>query len=99
MSDVERRFHENWLGMVQPVEGLVVSVPVLVDAQCMERLDPSIQARLIELCPPRTRDEAGAREHTVRSVMALLTELLGYHQAVDKETGTGVSCTAMAFWE
>ncbi|MFO0558011.1 MAG: DNA methyltransferase [Polyangiales bacterium] len=80
MSDVERRFHENWLGMVQPVEGLVVSVPVLVDAQCMQRLDPSIQARLIELCPPRARDEAGAREHTVRSVMALLTELLGYHQ-------------------
>ncbi len=31
MSDLETKFHETWLGMVQPVEGLVVSVPVLVE--------------------------------------------------------------------
>ena len=37
MSDADRYFHEVWLGMVQPVDGLVVSIPVLVDAQCMER--------------------------------------------------------------
>jgi hypothetical protein len=34
MSDADRRFHETWLGMVQPIEGLVVSLPVLLDAQC-----------------------------------------------------------------
>ena len=27
--DLEARFHETWLGMVQPVEGLVVSIPVM----------------------------------------------------------------------
>jgi hypothetical protein len=43
MSDVEAKFHEAWLGMVQPIEGLVVSVPVLVDAQCMVRNPPSLQ--------------------------------------------------------
>jgi len=37
MSDADKRFHEQWLGMVQPSEGLVVSLPVLVDAQCAEK--------------------------------------------------------------
>jgi hypothetical protein len=89
MSDVEKRFHESWLGMVQPVEGLVVSVPVLVDAQCMERLAPAMQSKLIELAPPRWSDDqpdkpdakgdVGApRGHTLRSLEALFTELLGY---------------------
>ena len=43
MSDIEKRFHETWLGMVQPIDGLVVSIPVLVDAQCMERQPPETQ--------------------------------------------------------
>ena len=51
MSDIETRFHELWLGMVQPIEGLVVSLPVLVDAQCMQRQPTSVQHRLLELCP------------------------------------------------
>jgi hypothetical protein len=51
VSDLHTRFHEAWLGMVQPTEGLVVSVPVLVDAQCMERHGPGLQERLRELCP------------------------------------------------
>ena len=37
--------------MVQPVEGLVVSIPVLVDAQCMKRQPPSAQQKLLDLCP------------------------------------------------
>ncbi len=47
MSDVERRFHELWLGMAQPYEGLVVSVPVLVDAGVLHRHPPDEQARLV----------------------------------------------------
>jgi hypothetical protein len=46
----EERFHEEWLGLVQPTDGLVVSVPVLVDAQCMSRQPPELQRRLVELC-------------------------------------------------
>lgn len=56
MSEVERRFHEEWLGMVQPAEGLVVSVPVLVDAQCMEKLPREVHVRfLTELVQDRGR--------------------------------------------
>lgn len=51
MSGIDERFHEEWLGMVQPVEGLVVSIPVLVEAQCLSRQAPEMQQRLTELCP------------------------------------------------
>ena len=59
MSDVDRYFHEVWLGMVQPIDGLVVSLPVLVDAQCMERQPPHVQQKLLGLCPPTRMGEAG----------------------------------------
>lgn len=49
--DAHTQFHETWLGMVQPVEGLVVSIPVLVEAQTMERHGPELQDRLQSLCP------------------------------------------------
>ena len=51
MSDVATRFHENWLGLVQPIDGLVVSIPALVAAECMQQLAPAVQKRLVELCP------------------------------------------------
>ena len=47
MSEADRRFHEQWLGMVQPSEGLVVSVPVLVDAQCTEKLPREVHLRFL----------------------------------------------------
>ena len=50
-SDLHTRFHETWLGMVQPVEGLVVSFPVLVESQCMERHGPELQRTFRALCP------------------------------------------------
>ena len=43
MSDQEKRFHEVWMGMVQPVEGLVFSIPALVDAQCFEKQTVQVQ--------------------------------------------------------
>ncbi|MGH9335783.1 MAG: DNA methyltransferase, partial [Vicinamibacteria bacterium] len=51
MTEIETQFHETWLGMVQPVEGLVVSIPVLVDAQCLKRQPPQTQQKLLDLCP------------------------------------------------
>ena len=33
MKDRDVLFHEKWLGLAQPIEGLVFSVPVLADAQ------------------------------------------------------------------
>ncbi|MEY4582211.1 MAG: hypothetical protein RL701_6914, partial [Pseudomonadota bacterium] len=57
MKDAEREFHELWLGMVQPIEGLVVSVPVLQNAQCYERQPPSTQHALLALCARNAKDE------------------------------------------
>jgi len=74
MSDVEREFHETWLGMVQPIDGLVVSVPVLVEAQCMQRQPPATQQRLVELCPPISKKDT-TRE--IRDLGQFLTEILG----------------------
>ena len=78
MSDTDRYFHETWLGMVQPIDGLVVSIPVLVDAQCMERQPPPVQAKLVELCPPTRKGEGGPEGYTVANLQALLSELLGF---------------------
>ncbi|MGE3752772.1 MAG: DNA methyltransferase [Planctomycetota bacterium] len=50
MSSAEVRFHEEWLGMVQPIDGLVVSIPVLVDTECVSRQPPSLQREFLELC-------------------------------------------------
>lgn len=66
MSDLETRFHETWIGMVQPIEGLVVSVPVLVEAQCMHRHPPSFQQFLLDACPPvDVPDPAAAKDAPV----------------------------------
>jgi hypothetical protein len=52
VSSIDERFHEEWLGLVQPVDGLVVSIPVLVEAQCMSRQPAETQRRLADLCAP-----------------------------------------------
>lgn len=70
--DLHSRFHETWLGMVQPVEGLVVSIPVLVEAQTMVRHGPALQEAFQELCPL----EAGVRRY--RDLGELLEQLLGW---------------------
>ncbi len=38
MKDRDVLFHERWLGLAQPIEGLVFSVPVLADAQIAPEL-------------------------------------------------------------
>ena len=77
MSDADTRFHEAWLGMVQPAEGLVVAVPVLVDAQVGTRHKPEFHKEFLELLEPIAEDDGepdgndggggdarGARLHT-----------------------------------
>lgn len=77
MSDVETRFHETWLGMAQPVEGLVVSIPVLVEAQILRRLSPEAQQRLLELCPPVGEARKGeAPERAIGELSEFLSRVL-----------------------
>ena len=44
MKDRDVRFHEEWLGLAQPIEGLVFSVPVLADAQIAPEVRPELSA-------------------------------------------------------
>ncbi|RJS27595.1 hypothetical protein DRW03_03520 [Corallococcus sp. H22C18031201] len=69
-GDVERRYHQTWMGMAQPIEGLVVSIPVLEDAQCMQRLPVSAQSRFVLL--------TGRESPRVTDVPRFLREVLGY---------------------
>src|SRR5512142_3317787 len=71
--DRDIRFHEEWLGLAQPIEGLVFSVPVLADAQIAPEVRPELtqafERQLTSEEPPRIRD-----------LGQLLREFLGYDQ-------------------
>ncbi|MCA9488579.1 MAG: N-6 DNA methylase, partial [Myxococcales bacterium] len=64
------QLHADWLGMLQP-EGLVVSVPVLVEADAYVRQPPETQAALRALCADDRLADRGAFEH-------LLTDAFGW---------------------
>jgi len=86
MSDIERRFHEHWLGLVQPAEGLVVSIPVLVDAQCAEKLSREAHETFLE----EVVDEAGSLRvtdlaHLLESVLDLPPSRFDEGDALPKE--------------
>ncbi len=74
MSDFELEFHTTWLGMAQPYEGLVVSPPVLVDAQCLQKQGPEMQQRLLSLCGLKKPSEGGSP--AVTDLGRALSELL-----------------------
>jgi hypothetical protein len=38
VKDHDVAFHENWLGLAQPMEGMLFSVPVLADARIAPEL-------------------------------------------------------------
>ncbi|MBL8624452.1 MAG: hypothetical protein JNK64_24300 [Myxococcales bacterium] len=76
VSTHEERFHEEWLGMVQPVDGLVVSIPVLVEAQCLERQPPERQRALAATCMITA---SGA--HAIADVGGFITDVLGWQPA------------------
>ena len=74
MTDPEVLFHQEWLGLIQPFEGLVVSIPVLVDAQCMARQAPAVQQRLLDLCPVVDPE---SEQRAINDVPVFLAEMLG----------------------
>jgi hypothetical protein len=82
--DADRLFHETWLGLAQPIEGLVFSVPVLAEAQIAPAPRPEITARLRALLV-----ELPSGALALRSTRALFESFLGYDQPgmlVDGET-------------
>lgn len=71
MKDRDFRFHEQWLGLAQPVEGLVFSVPVLADAQ----IAPEIRAELTSAFEAHL-DTSGAPR--IRNARTFFVGFLGY---------------------
>ena len=45
MTTLDELFHETWMGMVQPIEGLVVSTPVLLEADVAARKPAAFHER------------------------------------------------------
>jgi len=62
VRDRDRIFHEAWLGLAQPIEGLVFSVPFLADAQIAPDAQAALSASFLwhveapDEEPPRVRD-------------------------------------------
>ncbi len=86
MSDLEVAFHKRWLGMLEPIEGLVVSIPVLVDAECMHRQEATLSQRLADDAEGLTRRLGkNAQGYERRAIVALgpfLAEVLGLTPAM-----------------
>ena len=72
-QDRQSRFHEEWIGLAQPVEGLVFSTPVLIDAQIAPEVGAELTARFKELLThdPDTRTWSG-------DLRRVLVDFLGY---------------------
>jgi hypothetical protein len=69
LSPMEK-LHSDWLGMLRP-EGLVVSVPVLLEADAYVRQAPEVQAAFRDLAPED-------RLADWRTFERVLTEILGW---------------------
>jgi MmeI, target recognition domain/Eco57I restriction-modification methylase len=74
--DADRIFHQTWLGLVQPVEGLVFSVPVLAEAQIAPASRPEITSQIRSVT---VRLSSGAL--ALRSVREFFEQFLGYNAA------------------
>lgn len=75
MKDRDVRFHEEWLGLAQPIEGLVFSVPVLADAQIAPEIRTELSAQFESHVA--NGDNGAPRLH---STPQFFREFLGYDQ-------------------
>lgn len=73
VKDRDVLFHEKWLGLAQPIEGLVFSVPVLADAQIAPELRTELSTAFTSFVDP-------APTPRIRSLERFFREFLGYDQ-------------------
>jgi hypothetical protein len=76
-TDAQTRFHEEWLGLAQPYEGLVFSVPVLADAQIVPQVGADLTARFRRALVMPDGDEAGH----IGDLQAFFENFLSYTHA------------------
>jgi hypothetical protein len=72
--DADRIFHETWLGLAQPIEGLVFSVPVLAEAQIAPAARPDITAQVRS-----QTSELPSGRLALKNVRQFFEEFLGYN--------------------
>lgn len=72
MKDTDTRFHEEWLGLAQPIEGLVFSLAALSDAQIAPKVTAELSARFADHL------EETAQGVALRDVRAFFERFLGY---------------------
>lgn len=100
MNDILHRYHKQWLDMVQPVDGLVFSVPVLVDAferEAWRAQTPTteLQRRLIsitggsDLAPDAERELSDLRLF-LAEILSLTGDLFDTGEAISDELTTYV---------
>ncbi|MCU0294384.1 MAG: hypothetical protein MUF10_20750, partial [Thermoanaerobaculaceae bacterium] len=75
MKDRDVRFHEEWLGLAQPIEGLVFSVPVFADAQIAPELRPELSTAF------EAQLTGGNDAPRFKSTEGFFRDFLGYDQA------------------
>ena len=83
MKDADTRFHEEWLGLAQPIEGLVFSIPVLADAQIAPKVRPELTAAFESFLAEQDDDAGvGARRDSprLRDIREFFAYFLGYDQ-------------------
>jgi hypothetical protein len=78
MTELDARFHETWLGLVQPTEGLVVSIPALVDAQCGAAVEKDVVEAFLSLCPARESAATGETERSIGDLGRFFERVLGH---------------------
>jgi type I restriction-modification system DNA methylase subunit len=85
MSELEAAYHRRWKNLVEPIEGLVVSVPVLVDAECKHRHGPELREALRDEC------DADGEGFRIRDLSGFLQRILGHDPAAFDAAPEGAS--------
>ncbi len=75
-TDAQVRFHQEWLGLAQPYEGLVFSVPVLADAQITPQVGADLTTRFRRALVQPEGEESGH----IGALPAFFAEFLEYSQ-------------------
>lgn len=74
--DPMEQFHDEWIGMVRPIDGLVVAKQALIEAQIARPDDAGVRERLEQHLTMRLVDP-GAGESEIVDLYAFLADVLG----------------------
>lgn len=92
MSDAARAFHREWLGMAQPIEGLVLSIPALIEADCFSRQIAEKHREFVALLRELRGTGADAPQRSLIQPREFFRHTLGWdHAGYTEELPEGLS--------